>query len=67
MSLDSLKILPLFGLTMHFDFPNHGFSWGLAIGAYKPDKISQHEVNFSLYRPIDACGLGGDREALTIS
>ena len=40
---------------------------GLALGAYKPAKVSQHEVNFSLYRPISACGLGGDREALTIS
>ena len=39
---------------------------GVALGAYKPAKISQHEVNFSLYRPIAACGLGGDREALTI-
>ena len=23
------------------------FSWGLALGAYKPAKISQHKVNFS--------------------
>ena len=41
--------------------------WGLALEPNKPAKISQHEVNFSLYRPIAACGLGGDREALTIS
>jgi len=41
--------------------------WGLALGAHKPAKISQHEVNFSFYRPIAACGLGGDREALEIS
>ena len=39
---------------------------GVALGAHKPAKISRHEDNFSLYRPIAACGLGGDREALTI-
>ena len=26
---------------------NAGFSWGLALGAHKPAKISQHKVNFS--------------------
>ena len=40
---------------------------GLALGAHRPAKISQHEVNFSVYRPIATCGLGGDREALTIN
>ncbi len=40
---------------------------GLALGAHKPAKISQHKVNFSPYRPIAACGLGGDREALRVA
>ena len=50
----------------HVVLQNAGFSWGLALEAHKLAKISQHEVNFSLYRPIAACGLGGDREAPTI-
>ena len=59
---------PNFGKSWgHVGLQNAGFSWGLALGAHKPAKISQHKVNFSLYRPIVACGLGGDREALNQS
>ena len=31
----------------HFGLRNPGFSWGLALGAHKPAKISQHKANFS--------------------
>ena len=60
-------MLPNLGQSWgHVGLQKHGFSLGLAFGAHEPAKISQHKVNFSLYRPIAACGLGGDREALTI-
>ena len=59
---------PNFGQSWrYFNLQNAGFSWGLALGAYKPAKISQHKLNFSFYSHIAACGLGGDREALTIT
>ena len=51
----------------YFGPSNLAYRWGLAFGAHKAAKSCKREVNFLPYRPIAAGGVGGDREALTIT